>query len=151
MKKLILIVVIFSSLLFVSCSSVTSTITPQHEQNAISISAPPELNTYKINDFVTILIQNKSENKIALSDENGIILSLKSDDKWINIKNMMMNSLNGKTILQPQSQPEENSITVDIVPDIQNTTMAIVRITITGTDLSTNQIIQNYIDVTLSR
>jgi hypothetical protein len=145
-----IITLILLLVLVASCSIGASTSSLPDENSIITISAPPSLNSYKINDDVTLVVQNNSEDEIVFLPEGALTLSMKSETDWTNIENMMTNSLGRKIILSSVKQKAESLLITSVFPNVPNTRPVIVRIAISGTDQKTNQKVVGYVDVTLS-
>lgn len=145
-----IIIGILASVFVASCGTGTSTSLSPNENSIITISAPSSLNTYKINDNVTLVVQNNSEDKIAFPPEGAIRLSMKNDNNWVNIENLMANSVGREIILSSVKQEENSLFITSVFPKVPNTSTVVVRIVITGTDQSSNQKVGSYVDVTLS-
>lgn len=146
-------VLILVAVLVVSCGiskAPEGSSSPSQDRNKIIIvSAPPQINTYKIDDILTIVVQNNSEHEIAFFPD-GVALSMKNGDSWNNIENIMMNSIGRQRILSPETQKDTSLMTVPVSPAISSSNPVVIRVTITGIDQSTNQKVQGYVDITLS-
>lgn len=147
--RFVIFLALLLSMIVASCNTSSPATLPLNRKSAITVSVPPELNTYKLNDFVTIVVQNNSNYEIAFLPQDGITLFMKSGDRWINIENLIPNSLDRKIILSPQSQTENSSMTVDVVPKASDINSVIIRIWVVGKYQSTSQKVEGYVDVTL--
>ena len=144
---------LFSAALLVfgiSCSTGNhlSSSNPEIQKEAMILSAPSEMNTFKINDILSIGVQNNSKNEIILPPGLGLTLSAMNGNNWISINNSL-NSTSVNSILSPKSQKDNSFIMIPLVPEVPLGNSVIVRITIAGIDQVTNLKVQASLDVTL--
>jgi hypothetical protein len=151
LSNLIIIWIIFSCMI-TSCSNKDGqynfTDTNIKGNDEIAVFAPPQVNTFRINDFVTVVVQNNSEHEIAIT-QNGISLSLMDGNGWIRIDNTVEIR---DVILQTKRNNKDFSLTMIVVfpKVVKNDRSVIVRINITGIDQFTAEKVQGYVDVMLS-
>jgi hypothetical protein len=118
----------------------------QDKNNEISVSAPSQVNAFKINDFVTIIVQNNSEHEIALKRE-GINLLLKNGTDWVEIEN---SADFRDRILSPKANKDYSLTMIVVFPEVPMKESSVtVRVTIIGIDQLTNEKYQGYVDVIL--
>jgi hypothetical protein len=147
MKKLLsILATVFLIVLVSSCSNGSNEQKP--ESNEITVSAPPQINTFKINDFVNVVVQNNSEHEMALMPD-GISILLKNGDEWIHVENSA-NVVRNKIILRTKDNIDYSLTDLSIFPEITTRNYSVIlRITITGIDQSTSEKVIAYVDVTL--
>lgn len=114
----------------------------------ITITAPPVVNTYKLNDFVRVEVRNNSDHEILLSLESAIDIKAKQENSWLSVP--MAQKLSRKILLSSRSEKETSLTLFSIIPQVQPGKTTTIRITIKGIDQSTNQEVLGYVDITLS-
>lgn len=148
--------ILFSAILLIFGASCNTGNLPSPSSNlekqndTIILSAPPEMNTFKIDDILDIGVKNNSENEIRFPPGFGLTLSIMNGTNWISINNSL-NSTNTDSILSPKSQKDNSFMLIPLVPEIPSGNSAVVRITIAGIDQTTNQEVRASLDVTLFR
>ena len=152
MKTDFRIVVLFLFIILASCTSshTINSVEPVIDVNkTITVTAPTQINTFKLNDFIRIAVQNNSDHEVLLSPENTIEITRMSEGQSTNVSNSL-NSSNSEILLSPQSQKDTNQTLFAVIPDIKVQGAVTVRITVRGIDQTTNQEISGFIDLTLT-
>lgn len=142
---------IISLLVTTSCNfkSTQESVKQENDINkTITISAPLQINTFKLHDFVGIAVQNNSDHEVLISLESDIDIKAKKENQWVSIPVIQKSSR--KILLAPKDQKEMSLTIFDIIPDIQGQNQATIRITIKGIDQSTKQEVFGYLDLVLS-
>jgi hypothetical protein len=149
-SNVIMILAIFS-ITVTSCNDhneVSDSIDSSSEGNyGLTVSAPPQVNSFKINDFISIIVQNNTNHEISIT-QDGISLWIKNGNDWVEIKKSL--DVRGR-ILSAKSNKDYSLTLLEILPEvINNNSPVIVRIYITGVDQLTGEKVQGYVDVNLS-
>lgn len=149
-KKILLILVMT---LIASCKSRENS-TVQNSSlldtnNAITINAPPQINSFKTNDFVGLVVQNNSEDLIALPPDYGVNIRMSKDNQWVNITDFTT-TFKSLVILAPKSKKDLSFMLFDVIPKVEIQTPTTFRFTANGINQSTNQEVYAYIDLQLS-
>src|SRR5215510_123922 len=84
MRKLVIAIMMLA--VIVSCSKTRkSTVTNNLEKDinkTITLTAPSQVNSFRANDFVGLVVQNNSEDKIALSFDYGVNVMALKESTW---------------------------------------------------------------------
>jgi len=149
MKKAISLFVLITFLLtLTSCGSPQKPPAIEAKSDAVTITVPPEVNTFKINDFVNVEVQNNLDHEILLSLDSAIDIKAKQEDNWITVP--LAQKLSRKILLSSQSEKDTSLTLFSIIPQIQSGKATDIRITIKGIDQLTNQELFGYVDITLN-
>ena len=120
----------------------------QGNQNLISVSAPAQINTFKIDDFVSVVVENNTEHKVAITQQ-GISLLLKNGLTWVKIENSV--DVRNR-ILEPNYNKDFSLTEIVIFPEIMTSDSVVeIRVTVTGIDQQTKKAYQGFVDLTLYR
>lgn len=150
MKSYFQIRALFLPVVISSCvSSVNSATTASDVNKTITVTAPAQINTFKLDDFVGIAVENNSDHEVLLSSEGSIEITVTSEGQPRNVRNSL-NSSNREILLSPQSQKYTNQTLFGVIPDIKEQGKITVRITVKGKDQTTNQDVSAYVDLILS-
>lgn len=150
MKSYFQIRALFLPVVISSCvSSVNSATTASDVNKTITVTAPAQINTFKLDDFVGIAVENNSDHEVLLSPEGSIEITVTSEGQPRNVRNSL-NSSNREILLSPQSQKYTNQTLFGVIPDIKEQGKITVRITVKGKDQTTNQDVSAYVDLILS-
>lgn len=150
MKSYFQIRALFLPVVISSCvSSVNSATTASDVNKTITVTAPAQINTFKLDDFVGIAVENNSDHEVVLSPEGSIEITVTSEGQPRNVRNSL-NSSNREILLSPQSQKDTNQTLFGVIPDIKEQGKITVRITVKGKDQTTNQDVSAYVDLILS-
>lgn len=151
MKISLPILILASCLLIASCNSneaTASTAESNDINSSITVTAPPSVNTYKLNDFVRVFVQNNSDHEVLISLENAIDIRLESGNEWLNVSNSQKSFR--EILLSPKDQKETSLTLFSVIPEIKAEKAVTVRITIAGLDQSTKQEVSGYVDIILN-
>jgi hypothetical protein len=150
MRKIFILTFILASL--VSCSKTrNSTDGNNLEQDinkTITLAAPSQLNVLRANGFIGLVVQNNSEDKIALSFDYGVTVMALKENKWkdvLTIKDAYISPV----VLSPKSGAGDNSTLIDIAFRMQVQEPTVFRFKVKGVNQSTNREAYAYIDLTL--
>jgi hypothetical protein len=120
----------------------------------IQIFAPRDLNSYKFNEPITILIKNSGENPVLFPNDLNICLLNKNHGKWTEVDSIKTFYLGGNKILQPTKNNPIKFGTTMIEPIIEHQETPIkIRIIISGYRFidgkKTDQMVAAYTDIWL--
>jgi hypothetical protein len=130
-----------------SCSNSSETAAFATQTNEFVVSAPPQVNSFRLDDFITVVVKNNSEHERSLAQDSIAILIGKDETTWIETKNL---SHVREIILSPKSNHDYSLTAIVVLPDISNIIDAVtIRIVVTATNPATNAIYKGFVDVTL--
>jgi hypothetical protein len=119
----------------------------------LEVTAPDGWNSFKSNESISLMIRNISKQEIAAGPDFGAKIFLRTDDRWIEVKNKTV-YLNDGFILEPDENFDPLKIAaIFVLPDLPNySTTAYIRIYVVG-NLSENgketKKVASYIDLEL--
>ena len=120
----------------------------------IGIFAPVELNTYRFNDPVTIIIENFGKTPIFFLNDFDICLFINDSDNWVEIRSVKTVYLEGDILLLPTEKDPLKYGTTMIEPILENYSIPVkIRIAIIGykfiDGVKTDQLVAAYTDIWL--
>jgi hypothetical protein len=145
------IFVLFLAITLASCTAsktVDSVESVTDVNKTITVSAPAQINTFKLNDFVRIAVQNNSDHEVLLFPESTVEIIMTSEAQSTNIHNSL-NSSKSEILLSPKSSENTNQTLYTVIPDIQGPKKVTIRIIVKGKVPETNQEVSAYLDITL--
>jgi hypothetical protein len=139
---------IFVALCNTACGSRSSGDLDEDINQTITIVAPPQVNSLKANDFIGLVIQNNSDDKIELSYEYGVNIKRMKENQWFDFMTVMDAYLS-PTSLSSKSQKEFSFTYIDFILKIEIQEPEVLRFTVMGVNQSTSQEVYAYIDLNL--
>ncbi len=112
---------------------------PNDGAGELFVYAPVEANTFRLNDGVTLALENRSAHEILFLPENALKVYLKEGDTWTEIGNLVSNPIPRKIILSSSDVVDSNATVVWVIPDVLQSSPAVIRVDILGTDQTTHQ------------
>jgi hypothetical protein len=124
----------------------------QNINNQLNITAPNEINTFKIGDNVRFVLANISNNPIILPENYGVHIFTNQDNKWKIIDNNFEYPSGEKEVLPKQNQ-QFREVVFAIHPIVEGNQPVTIRVFIVGNihkdSSSSGQLAGAYIDVNL--
>jgi len=105
---------------------------PLEEMNIIlQLSAPPEINTFKIGDNLCLVLVNSSDTTVILPQDYGVYIFQNVEGKWESIENQIDYPPGEKNIYPREDQPFREAI-IFVHPIINSDQPVTVRIVMVG-------------------
>ncbi len=118
----------------------------------LHLTAPTEINSFKFGENVLFVLANTSDNSIFLSENYGVHIFIKKDNKWSPIENNFEYPSGEKEILPRQNQQFRDEVFA-IHPMVNDDKSVTLRVVVVGNSqkggLITSQNVAAYTDVIL--
>lgn len=119
----------------------------------LQLSAPPQINTFKMGDSVRLVLLNFSDTSVVLPQGYGVHIFQKVNDKWVIVENRM-GYPSGEIEVLPKSGGPFREVLVVVHPIAFSDQPVTIRIVVVGNDYfiesgKTGEQRGAFIDVTL--
>ena len=116
--------------------------------NSITVTAPLQVNSFYVNDFIGLLVQNNTKDNIKMSAEYGIHVLEKNQAEWLDV--VVINPYISPTTIAPQSDKELDFAYLNFLFEYDVQVDTTFRFMVKGVNQRTDKEVYAFVDLILS-